>query len=143
MLNWNICIDTIDMLDCKFSISFPIYHHFPNTTICYMCGYLFISGPHTGVMSVQNYGHLIFRFLNGKEKKISESTSWVGITCLSLGINSCTLKEDPQMNWCQYSLRKDNKLTCQLLKTVCADLLNWQREECQRQHMHSSTQPQV
>lgn len=55
-----ICIDMIDTLDSKFSIWFSINHHFSNTTIQYMCGYLFIFGPHAGVISVQNYGHLIF-----------------------------------------------------------------------------------
>lgn len=72
----------IDMLDCKFSISIPIHHHFPNTTIRYMCGYLFISGPHTGVMSVQNYGHLIFRFLNENEKKtVKAHSGWASPVC--------------------------------------------------------------
>lgn len=76
-----ICIDMIDMLDSKFSIWFSIYHHFSNTMIWYMCGYLFIFGPHAGVISVQNYGHLIFSFLNWNVKKTKikqtgERISW-------------------------------------------------------------------
>lgn len=66
----------------------------------YTCGYLFISGPHTGVIFVQNYGHFIFIFLNGNVKKKPNKKQVKAHPGhhLLLGINSCALKEDPQMN---------------------------------------------
>lgn len=93
------------MLDSKFSIWFSICHYFSNTTIRYMCGYLFVFGPHAGVISDQNYGHPIFSFLNRNVKKKKPKTKQTNKQVkahpgyhLWLGVNLCTLKEDPQMN---------------------------------------------